>query len=87
MHMPIALTRRFVKLGVGLAAIAAMTLPAVALSAPAGAVSSYPENICPVVGQDSDGCGIVITINAGGSATQMSYQGPYDYSDDVLVTS
>jgi len=59
-----------------------MTLPAIALSAPAGATS--PAGICPAADSDA-GCGIVITVNADGSASPVTYQGPYDTSDDVLI--
>ena len=87
MHMPKGLTRRWVKLAVGGAAIAAMTLPVIALSAPAGASPNpEPRASCPAVGF-ATGCNWIITINGDGSVGVQQVLGvrSYDGSEDVLV--
>jgi len=81
------LTRRWVRLAVGLGAITAMTLPAIALSAPVGASPlPAPTAYCPAVGADTaTTCGYVVTVNGDGSVSVSGEQGPYDSSEDVLV--
>ena len=87
MRMPSGLTRRWAKVAVGACAVTALGVPAVALSAPAGAapISGAPTFSCPAVGNDTL-CGYLITVGPGDVATvSASGQGPFDYSDDVLV--
>ena len=60
------------------------------LAAPAGAsdIATVPDfSVCPPVGLDTSGCGIVIVINANGLPTIYDNpdSGPYDGTDDTLV--
>ncbi len=53
----------------------------------AAAAPSLVDGVCPAVGADGAGCGILITIDANGAATVTNPhgQGPYDSSEDTLV--
>jgi len=64
-------------LGAGLA-----VLPQQAVAAP-----TLADGVCPAVGADGAGCGILITIDVNGAATVSNPhgQGPYDSSEDTLV--
>ncbi|MGA2802968.1 MAG: hypothetical protein ABSF89_01075 [Acidimicrobiales bacterium] len=87
MRMSIRLTRTWVKLAVSLGAITALSLPAMALSATAGAqpISGTPSYTCPAVG-DASGCAWLITVNDDGTATiSPESGGTIDDSEDVLV--
>lgn len=87
MHLSTKLSRGWVKLTVSVGVIAAMSLPAVALSASAGASPSAVPYNCIAVGHDT-GCGYLITVGSGGTATvSRELQPPYDSgeADDVLV--
>src|SRR5215469_5084506 len=51
-----------------------------------GGATPAVANICPNVGADTN-CGIIITLNPGGTATVAAVpgQGPYDGAEDTLV--
>ena len=88
MHLPFRLTRNWVKLAAGLAAVTAMTIPAVALSVPAVASPQLPSPAynCVGVGRDS-GCGYIITVTGNGTASVSGkLQPPIDAEgDDTLI--